>query len=265
MNTSLSGSKLEKLTSAQAVEQLRLLAVLSANCGNSLSLNHEIILSYVVDQENSSTSVQDLRKEFGLGAASFTNYGDRFEKNNYIKRSRVDGNRRLVLWSAKPSLIEEIGKVTDSLTTSGDNLLIRDLSDYVAINKTMMYVKHMPAKGGNMSDTGDSFLKEKNNAYALELENMVLGLPDVHILGYLMKHDNSTMVSIAKNCGMVPANATNRVDKLVKSDLVTRYFSTENRRNVLVEITEPGVNYIKKVGEITADALYNAQVSRLGK
>lgn len=72
------------------------------------------------------------------------------------------------------------------------------------------------------------------------LSDRKLSFPQFFLLTYLESEDFLTMSSIAKKMGHSTAAATGLVDRLQKLDYVTRGHANEDRRKILVRITEHG-------------------------
>ena len=87
------------------------------------------------------------------------------------------------------------------------------------------------------------------------LSDRKLSFPQFFLLTYLESEDFLTMSSIAKKMGHSTAAATGLVDRLQKLEYVTRGHANEDRRKILVRITEHGqaiVNQLRNelAGEI---------------
>lgn len=73
-------------------------------------------------------------------------------------------------------------------------------------------------------------------------------LPSTHAMVLLMvnEHDVS-MQEISKQGGFTTANSTGIVDTMESRGYVERYHNTEDRRKVMVKISEPGITIIHNI------------------
>lgn len=74
-----------------------------------------------------------------------------------------------------------------------------------------------------------------------------LSLKQLHFLSHLAKEDNPTMTDISKMFGISTAAVTGMVDRLEKLGYVERLHATDDRRKVIVLITEKGIEVVDKV------------------
>ncbi len=80
-----------------------------------------------------------------------------------------------------------------------------------------------------------------------ELSKGSLSFPQFFLLTYLSSEDYLTMSSIAKKMGHSTAAATGLVDRLEKLDFVERVHAAEDRRKIMVRITQKGVELVKQM------------------
>ena len=78
--------------------------------------------------------------------------------------------------------------------------------------------------------------------------------PQFFLLAYLSSEEYLTMSDIAKKMGHSTAAATGLVDRLEKLGYVERVHAAEDRRKIMVRITNKGVELVSKMRkEIAAD------------
>ena len=69
------------------------------------------------------------------------------------------------------------------------------------------------------------------------------------LLGYLANESFLTMTDISRKMGHSTAAATGLVDRLEKLGYVQRLHASEDRRKVMVQITEKGVELVGRIRE----------------
>ncbi|MCL1063143.1 MarR family transcriptional regulator [Shewanella benthica] len=92
----------------------------------------------------------------------------------------------------------------------------------------------------------------KDNGYSL---------PQIHTVEILGGHGPLRMKELAEKLGVTTGTLTVQIDKMVKSDLVTRMPHESDRRSILVELTEQGqalyrehdALHLQLTGELTAE------------
>ena len=92
----------------------------------------------------------------------------------------------------------------------------------------------------------------KDNGYSL---------PQIHTVEILGGHGPLRMKELAEKLGVTTGTLTVQIDKMVKSDLVTRMPHESDRRSILVELTEQGQElyrehdalHLQLTGELTAE------------
>ncbi len=75
----------------------------------------------------------------------------------------------------------------------------------------------------------------------LEYQGKRIG-SNVFLLSYIKTHEGCQMKDVSNYLDVNPSSATRRVEKLVKTNLITRKVSTDDRRSVLLELTSEGEN-----------------------
>lgn len=80
-----------------------------------------------------------------------------------------------------------------------------------------------------------------------ELSQGEITIPQHHILYYLRGKGEATMSEVAAYLFVTPPAVTGLVDKLVKTNLVKRKFSSSDRRIIMISLTEKGKSVISKI------------------
>lgn len=80
-----------------------------------------------------------------------------------------------------------------------------------------------------------------------ELSRGNVSLPQYCLLGFLSQQPHLTMTEIAQKMGHTTAAATGLVDRLERLGHVRRVHAQEDRRKILVEITESGSALVTEV------------------
>jgi DNA-binding MarR family transcriptional regulator len=75
------------------------------------------------------------------------------------------------------------------------------------------------------------------------------------LLGYLASEDFLTMTDISKKMGHSTAAATGLVDRLEKLNYVQRLHASDDRRKVMVQITEEGKQLVAQLRESIAESV----------
>ncbi len=84
-----------------------------------------------------------------------------------------------------------------------------------------------------------------------ELHRENVSFPQFFLLAYLASEDYLTMSDIAKKMGHSTAASTGLVDRLEKLDYVDRTHAAEDRRKIMVRITNKGIDLVSRMrGEI---------------
>lgn len=76
-----------------------------------------------------------------------------------------------------------------------------------------------------------------------------LGISHILVLSHLNDNGKSRPSDIARALGLTPPNLTNLSEKLVKKKLAIRLADANDRRIIYLDITDKGINMIKKVNE----------------
>ena len=87
-----------------------------------------------------------------------------------------------------------------------------------------------------------------------ELNRGNISFPQFFLMAYLSSEEYLTMSDIAKKMGHSTAAATGLVDRLEKLGYVERVHAAEDRRKIMVRITNKGVSLVSKMrSEIATD------------
>lgn len=89
-----------------------------------------------------------------------------------------------------------------------------------------------------------------------ELSNGNVSFPQYFLLGHLDQKGAATMTEIAQKMGHTTAAATGLVDRLENLGYITRSHALEDRRKVVVEITEKAQSLVHRIRE---DMVRNVQ------
>jgi DNA-binding MarR family transcriptional regulator len=82
-----------------------------------------------------------------------------------------------------------------------------------------------------------------------ELNKGNVSFAQFFLLGYLANESFLTMTDISRKMGHSTAAATGLVDRLEKLGYVQRLHASEDRRKVMVQITEKGVELVGRIRE----------------
>ena len=88
-----------------------------------------------------------------------------------------------------------------------------------------------------------------------ELNRGNISFPQFFLLTYLSSEDYLTMSDIAKKMGHSTAAATGLVDRLEKLGYVERVHAAEDRRKIMVRITQDGVELVAQMRKHIASDL----------
>ncbi len=88
-----------------------------------------------------------------------------------------------------------------------------------------------------------------------ELNRGNISFPQFFLLAYLSSEEYLTMSDIAKKMGHSTAAATGLVDRLEKLGYVERIHAAEDRRKIMVRITQKGVELVARMRKEIASGL----------
>ncbi len=93
-----------------------------------------------------------------------------------------------------------------------------------------------------------------------ELNKGSVSYAQFFLLGYLANENYLTMTDISKKMGHSTAAATGLVDRLEKLGYVQRLHASEDRRKVMVQITQKGVELVERIREDIVSSLVTLMV-----
>lgn len=79
--------------------------------------------------------------------------------------------------------------------------------------------------------------------------NEGLGVSHILALGHLSMHGKARPSHIAEELGLTPPTVTNLTDKLVKRKLAVRLLDENDRRIILLDITDEGRDMLQRANE----------------
>ena len=88
-----------------------------------------------------------------------------------------------------------------------------------------------------------------------ELNRGKISFPQFFLLAYLSSEDYLTMSDIAKKMGHSTAAATGLVDRIEKLGYVERVHAAEDRRKIMVRITQKGMELVARMRREIASGL----------
>lgn len=88
-----------------------------------------------------------------------------------------------------------------------------------------------------------------------ELNRGKISFPQFFLMAYLSSEDYLTMSDIAKKMGHSTAAATGLVDRLEKLSYVERVHAAEDRRKIMVRITNKGTDLVAQMRKEIASSL----------
>lgn len=121
-----------------------------------------------------------------------------------------------------------IGIIEDSMKKGG-----KDMQE-----QTVFQILH------NMDKFTNSLIIKWNKIFSEDL-----GVSHILALGYLHVNGKSRPSHIAKALGLTPPTVTNLTNKLVKRDLAVRLYDEDDRRIILIDITDEGIDILNRANE----------------
>jgi len=132
--------------------------------------------------------------------------------------------------------------------------VLLNLTDYI-----MKANSENPAGEQSEADRLADFVLFTQRSCILNLSNELnrgnISFPQFFLLAYLSSEDYLTMSDIAKKMGHSTAAATGLVDRLEKLDYVERVHAAEDRRKIMVRITQQGVELVAHMRTKIASSL----------
>lgn len=91
-----------------------------------------------------------------------------------------------------------------------------------------------------------TFMKRTKYIYKSVLESSTHSVPQIELLKYLQMNGKSRMSEIGKCMLVSKPYITALSDKLIESGLIAREFDEDDRRIILIDLTDKGRNMIKE-------------------
>ncbi|MDZ7958326.1 MAG: MarR family transcriptional regulator [Aulosira sp. DedQUE10] len=79
-----------------------------------------------------------------------------------------------------------------------------------------------------------------------------LSIPQFRTLAFLDRHPGASLSQVAEHLGVTRATASNITDRLVQKNLVSRVENPQERRHVLLNLTEIGKYHLQQVRSLTS-------------
>lgn len=91
-----------------------------------------------------------------------------------------------------------------------------------------------------------------------------LSVPQLHVVRVVRNHQELTMSELAEQLNVSPPSASAMVDRLVEKGALTREHSTEDRRKVVVRISQQAIKHAEAVEAAIMD-LFVDLVQKIGQ
>jgi DNA-binding MarR family transcriptional regulator len=102
----------------------------------------------------------------------------------------------------------------------------------------------------DLSEVFSDFYKKIRNVYREVLEEEAYTKPQVEVMRYLKINGKSKMTDIGKELMVTKSYITALADKLCGAGLIYREHDVNDRRSVLIGLTEDGEEIFKRYGKI---------------
>jgi DNA-binding MarR family transcriptional regulator len=79
----------------------------------------------------------------------------------------------------------------------------------------------------------------------------LLSVPQFRALAFLNRHPGASLSDLAEHLGVTRATASAITERLVQRDLVDRTERPQERRHVVLKLTEAGAEYLQQIRETT--------------
>jgi DNA-binding MarR family transcriptional regulator len=79
----------------------------------------------------------------------------------------------------------------------------------------------------------------------------VLSVPQFRALNYLRRHPDASLSEVAEHVGITRASASTLIERLVQRSFVTRADDPNERRHVMLNLTEMGSNHLQQARTAT--------------
>jgi DNA-binding MarR family transcriptional regulator len=75
--------------------------------------------------------------------------------------------------------------------------------------------------------------------------NLQVSMPQLKVLSFISRNPGTSLSSAAEDLAVTPATASNLVDRLVKRGYVSRVEDPDERRKVLLSLTDSGARHLE--------------------
>lgn len=79
-----------------------------------------------------------------------------------------------------------------------------------------------------------------------------LSVPQFRTLAFLNRYPGASLSQLAEHLGVTKATASNLTERLVKNNLVSRVENPEERRHILLNLTEKGTYHLQQTRTMTS-------------
>ncbi|MGI2903684.1 MarR family winged helix-turn-helix transcriptional regulator [Tolypothrix sp. VBCCA 56010] len=79
-----------------------------------------------------------------------------------------------------------------------------------------------------------------------------LSVPQFRMLAFLDRHPGASMKQVAEHLGVTRATASNLIERLVQKNLVSKVENPQERRHVVLNLTEIGKYHLQQVRAMTS-------------
>jgi DNA-binding MarR family transcriptional regulator len=86
-------------------------------------------------------------------------------------------------------------------------------------------------------------------------ENLQISMPQLKLLSFLSFNPGSSLSGAAEDLAVTPATASNLVDRLVKRGYVSRVEDPQERRRVLLSLTESGTAHLETCRKFAQESI----------
>ncbi|BAY60836.1 MarR family transcriptional regulator [Calothrix brevissima NIES-22] len=79
-----------------------------------------------------------------------------------------------------------------------------------------------------------------------------LSVPQFRMLAFLDRHPSASLSQLAEHLGVTKATASNLTDRLIQKNLVSRIENPQERRHVILNLTDAGKYHLQQVRSLTS-------------
>ena len=80
---------------------------------------------------------------------------------------------------------------------------------------------------------------------------LFLSVPQFRVLAFLSLHPGASLSEVAEHLGVTRATASAMIERLVQRSLIDRVEHAQERRHIMLKLTEPGSNHLQQMREVT--------------